>query len=448
MSGKERERGALGQYSVEAALTLFPFVLAFLSILLLVSAVRTETAVRFALDQTAKEISQYCYLAGKAKQLSGYGSKDAGTSEGEKEAEELLSAFSEFSSMFGRGKDIPSSGADLLSDVLDALGNAEGNYLSVVSSAENLSKKLSAVADDPGPALSAVAGALFRTGIADAAGRAAAIPLCRMIMPKYLTGSGGAADADAELRRMGVEGGLDGLDFGLSSILTDGRSVNLVAFYRIKLFDAGFFKGEIRVSQTASTAAWLPDLPEDPEAEKDDGSVWRLDNFTRGKFFVAEIKSENPSDAIKGGKGIDLYDLATSVFTSVISLNSFGATYSDFTPPPEGKSADAENYRLKEGEITKGISKAATKLKKSISALKKGDLLEREIGGKIGPDLKGYTARVTVIFPEEAKIYSDLIESAAEKAGKKTGTTVMVEYRYKALVSAEPDSGGEDAGHG
>ena len=89
MSGKERERGALGQYSVEAALTLFPFVLAFLSILLLVSAVRTETAVRFALDQTAKEISQYCYLAGKAKQLSGYGSKDAGTSEGEKEAEEL-----------------------------------------------------------------------------------------------------------------------------------------------------------------------------------------------------------------------------------------------------------------------------------------------------------------------------------------------------------------------
>ena len=80
--------------------------------------------------------------------------------------------------------------------------------------------------------------------------------------------------------------------------------------------------------------------------------------------------------------------------------------------------------------------------------MKKGDLLEREIGGKIGPDLKGYTARVTVIFPEEAKIYSDLIESAAEKAGKKTGTTVMVEYRYKALVSAEPDSGGEDAGHG
>ncbi|MBO4791637.1 MAG: hypothetical protein J5592_05065, partial [Clostridia bacterium] len=143
--------------------------------------------------------------------------------------------------------------------------------------------------------------------------------------------------------------------------------------------------------------------------------------------------------AIKGGKGIDCYDLATSAFTSVISVNPFSATYSEFIPPEEGVCANAENYRINESAVAKAISKAASKLKKSISALKKGDLLEREIGGKIGPDLSGYSACIIVIFPEEAETYSEIIKSAAEKAAKRQGVSVTVKYRYKALPGSAED---------
>ena len=440
VSDRGRDRSAqCGYYSIEAALAVFPFILACLAVIMLVAAVRTESTVRSALDQTAREISQYCYLAGKAGELTGVTSKSGGSTQEIRQAEELLDSFSEFASMIG---ELSGSGGieGMLSGVTGELSSLsdESGYSSVVSAASRLGKNLSAFADDPRSALFTLAGVLINRGASEAVSRAAAIPLCRMLFPKYIVESGKAADADEELRRIGVDGGLDGIDFGLSSVLADGKTVKVVAFYRIKLLGFGFLPGEIKVCQTASTAAWLPEIP-DTDGGGDDGSVWKLDNFARGKYFVAEIKGENPSDAIKGGKGIDCYDLATSAFTSVISVNPFSATYSEFIPPEEGVCANAENYRINESAVAKAISKAASKLKKSISALKKGDLLEREIGGKIGPDLSGYSACIIVIFPEEAETYSEIIKSAAEKAAKRQGVSVTVKYRYKALPGSAED---------
>ena len=60
-----------GSFTVEASLSLFLFTAAFLALTLLVCVIRTESAVQYALDQTAKELAAYCYTAGRAGQMFG-----------------------------------------------------------------------------------------------------------------------------------------------------------------------------------------------------------------------------------------------------------------------------------------------------------------------------------------------------------------------------------------
>jgi len=419
-----------GAYTIEATLVLLPFLLAFLSVIMLTGAIAAESKMQYALNQTAKEISRYCYIAGKAKQVAGISStKDLSKLDG------LLSSISDFSSMIRQGE--ADDGTVTASDVFERIGDVGKNYKSVTATATKLEKSLSAVAEDPSGTISVLCSVLVETAVSDAIGRAAAIALCKTLMPKYLSGSGEKNDADVALEKLGISGGFSAINFGLSSIMTDGKSIDLVAVYDISLFGSGLFSIDMNIRQTASTSAWLPEAA-DGDPDEDDGSVWRLDNFSRGRFFVNEIKSENKSDAVKGGMGFDLYDVATSVYTSVISLNPFGTGYTDYSPPEDGETVTAENYKIKEKALSKAIKENAVKLKKSFSALKKGDLLEREYRGRYGntiePDLKGAHLKLILIFPSEAEAFTPEIDRITNTLEKSTGVNIEAEYRYSALT--------------
>lgn len=55
-----------GSFTVEATLTLTLFMFAFLAIMSLSTIARIEGITQYAINQTAKEISQYYYIADKA----------------------------------------------------------------------------------------------------------------------------------------------------------------------------------------------------------------------------------------------------------------------------------------------------------------------------------------------------------------------------------------------
>ncbi|MCQ2427145.1 MAG: hypothetical protein MJ137_01915 [Clostridia bacterium] len=431
----KKKIASCGSYTVEAALVILPFIVAFLSVVLLVSAVRTETRIRYALGQTAKEIAGYCYPVGRVCETAGFGKK-ADT----EKADELLGSVSAFSAMFGKGGKEKDGAEISVSDVKERIGDVRDDFKSVTAASVKLERSLSALSDDPKAAISALSAVLLETAAGDAVGRVSAIVLCKLIMPGYIVPGGDKAAVSAELERMGVAEGLSGLNFGLSSIMTDGRSINLVVFYEIELF-GGMIPARIRVRQSASTSAWLPEHRS--PGEKDDGSIWRLDNFTRGQYFVAEIKKENRADAVKGGKGFDLYDGATSTFTSVISLNVFGSGYSYFTPPEDGEAAAASNYRLKHAAFGKGVREGINKLKKSIDAMKPGDVLEREFKSRYGnmftPDLKNYHLTLILVLPEEAEEMDGEIEGLLADLEEKSGVKIRREYRYKALINSEAE---------
>ena len=61
-----RERGS---FTVEAALALPVFMFAFIAIMSLALVAKAQGQTQYALDQTAKEIARYCYIADRANLL-------------------------------------------------------------------------------------------------------------------------------------------------------------------------------------------------------------------------------------------------------------------------------------------------------------------------------------------------------------------------------------------
>jgi hypothetical protein len=78
-----------------------------------------------------------------------------------------------------------------------------------------------------------------------------------MLMPKYI--SGNLDETNTYLESVGIENGLEGVDFTYSSLLQDGRSINVVAVYKLntKKLTFGLLDMNLCFKQTASTAAWI-----------------------------------------------------------------------------------------------------------------------------------------------------------------------------------------------
>ena len=76
-------------------------------------------------------------------------------------------------------------------------------------------------------------------------------------MPRYMGGD--TAAANKMLEAAGVEGGMKNIDFSQSQLLTDGRSIKLVAMYKLDVskISVGIIKSALIIRQAASTAAWV-----------------------------------------------------------------------------------------------------------------------------------------------------------------------------------------------
>ena len=94
-------------------------------------------------------------------------------------------------------------------------------------------------------------------------------------------------------------------------------------------------------------------------------------------------------DAVKGGKGIDLY--RTGKYTMINSLNVFAQTYSECSSPGSKRAAD---YSIKEAALEKVISGYATELLECIEA--KAGSLQFENGIHVPDSRENFTAELII----------------------------------------------------
>lgn len=257
-----------GMATIEATLILPVFMAFMLVFISYANLAIIEMRMQYAVNQTAKEVSEYYYIAYK------FGLNYSGVS-GNDDVDSMLSALE---SLRDEGSEAYSAlDVDDLSAALSGLSSGEGIDMSAAQSFVNTIKNSFTTDDGSTNAIDIIksiiaafnnvkttagnitsddlkqlggntVGAILTVVIAD--------PIARAIFPKYLTSN---SDIDTLLKSWGIEEGLDGVEFGASSFLFDGQTIQVVATYEIELFSLGIFDFDMTMCQVGSTRAWIGD---------------------------------------------------------------------------------------------------------------------------------------------------------------------------------------------
>lgn len=422
-----KNKSERGSFTIEAILSLSIFMFAFVSIVSLATIAKVESTTQYAIDQVAKEISQYFYIAEKV----GLANSDE---EGVEEIDDAVQAIVNFTD---KGAATANKYGDMtaqkLVEILEEQPETVANDVNDVAAAAGaITASLGPILEDPTGVVSSLATLMAKQFGYELLTKIVAQPLCKALVPKYIASDG---DADAALKRMGIEKGLDGLDFRMSSFLSDQRSINVVLVYEIKLNGFGIFDDTLVIKQTASTAAWVTGVKLETVTES--MSKWELGSLERGKAFVDEIQKEHPHQAVKAGIGVDIYDQDSNTFTSVHSMNVFSASYSEYKGLD--KLAVYSNYFFDKSKIKSTVKGYANKLNANIAKI--GDSIIMEDGTVCQTAMEQVqhrNAKIILVVPEEAKEVSDagnlaILNAIAAEIKEETGVKVEITYRGKAL---------------
>lgn len=225
--------------TVEAVLSLVPFIMVILGIISFIDIYRVHNKIQYAMYQVGSELSGYTYFY---------------------EALGLRSADLEL------GGDIDAQTAPIdaaignISDFMDSLNSLSS---ATIDNAQAAGSSLAGFAQDPKSLLSGI----VYLGIESAENSAKQALIGWMgsgMMEKYLDESylpSGARDADTFLRKCGVRNGIDGLDYGGSQMFQDSgrRLIDLVVEYDVEVYILKLFLKDptIHVTQRATIPAWL-----------------------------------------------------------------------------------------------------------------------------------------------------------------------------------------------
>lgn len=233
-----------GALAIEAVISMFFFTIAVLAIMFMSVMVRAQSMVQYAISQAAKEISGYYYIVDKLGLSSLTSGKSAHTTD---EANEIIKNAVDFSSSAGNAVsfDLNSGTPGIDITKLDTVDTD-----SLKKAAESI-KKMD-VKDQLTGTLCVLAKSLINEGVS----QIVAPFICDAVVPKYMGGSREAADT--RLRALGIDG-MDSIDFTYSSFLRDGRTIQVVAIYKMDVskLTFGMVSGELTFKQVATTAAWV-----------------------------------------------------------------------------------------------------------------------------------------------------------------------------------------------
>lgn len=196
-----------------------------------------------------------------------------------------------------------------------------------------------------------------------------------------------------------VDGGFSGLNFSVSNVLGDGKTITVIVIYKINVNTFGLTDKSLNICQQAKTAAWLPYYAETLAAEGTGGSsnssIWKDSNFSRGQYFVKQEKEKYKENSVKSGQGIDLYFKETGKTVEIYSLNVFSSTYSYNS----GDSSNPSDYSPKSDGIKKTVYQYVKDYKKDISNC--GGSITMESGAE--ERFSAGEKELIIVVPNEAK---------------------------------------------
>ena len=338
-----KERNQRGSVTIEATIALTAFLFMFMMLYSVVTICRAETKITMAVNNAAKEISQYSYIYS----LTGLNGSEAAINEGAQGTKDKINeAVNNVADTFDAIQTLRSDGENMVKTVSSAeenVENAVNNDLttrdniasqqtntspeleeaynkiedqagqittdaeSVLSSGKEVQKSLEAMAENPKELMFGLAKILATQTMDVAKSRLIAEPVSRALVKKNLKRSP-SDNAEACLQALGVVPGKDffgkvsyvhGLDFSHSLLFPKGQEdIIIIVKYKLRLFQYLPLKIEFDITQTAATMGWFNGDGADKASDSTGGGATPNPSVTVTPTPVETTEGEKNAKAI------------------------------------------------------------------------------------------------------------------------------------------------------
>lgn len=257
-----------GSATIEAVIGFTAFLFAIFTILGLVNFCRAQMLVSSAVDTAAKELSQYAYFYEMSGLQKFEGKLDKNASVGKNNINEIIGTVDKLYSSINGAVDqtiqektnvenMMAAGKVDMQTLENAITGIENSVEGVKQGIAGVSNMIGDIGNDPLIYMRSIVALIGSEGM-EAAKRVVAVPLARAFVSKYLGEDTDAANA--KLKSLGIEGGLDSMNFNLSKFFSDDKhqDIEITVFYKVKLLQVfDWVVLEANVSKVASCRAWL-----------------------------------------------------------------------------------------------------------------------------------------------------------------------------------------------
>lgn len=257
-----------GSATVEAVIGFTAFLFAIFTILGLVNFCRAQMLVSSAVDTAAKEMSQYAYFYDMSGLQKFEGKLDDNASVGKNNINEIIGTVDQLYGSINGAVDqtiqektnvanMLAAGEADLQTFENAITGLENSAEGVMQGITGVSNAMQDIGNDPLLYMRSLVALIGSEGM-ETAKRAVAVPLARSFVSKHFGENTEAANA--KLESLGIEGGLDSMNFNLSNIFSDDKhqDIEITVIYKVKLFQVfDWVVLEANVSKVATCRAWL-----------------------------------------------------------------------------------------------------------------------------------------------------------------------------------------------
>lgn len=330
-----------GSATIEATISLTLFIFVIMAIYILVNFCIVQQRVGYAINSSAKEMSQYAYfyhVAGldKMQERLNNSAQDA-----IKKSNDGIDAVKDFSSLLQGGSGGGQSGADdPFTAAVKAL-TAPGTVINdeqLTGDIERLAGDVGDVASNPVAFAKSIVAMGGQAGITVATSHLIAAPLAKTMSAREF---GGWNQADQTLESMGVENGLRGMNFNLSTLFAPSTpdDINITVVYTLNLAKFTPFKLDVTLCQSAATKAWLggdmdvaikKSVGGSSSSSSEGMNFWTESGLQRGTDIVNAERDGFGSAGIRkiDSSGFEGYNSKSSALVSIHSIDPMSGTYS------------------------------------------------------------------------------------------------------------------------
>lgn len=437
-----------GSVTIEATISLSTFMFAIVTILTIVNICMVQARMSYAINTTAKEISQYSYLYSLTglndSQNQLYQAGVEGTKDVSKILSDINTVYNEIENLGNTGK----QSTDNIDDIMSAWDSAVGSVENIQEAGSSLESTLSDIASDPKNLMFGITKLAASEGFDLAKSRLVAAPLAKTLCKKHLVNEEDG-DVDSYLKFLGVVPSgtgsyIDGLDFSQSTLFPYGSNeIQINVSYDVKVIPLLPLDFSFHFNQTAITNGWLAGEHSCQSSSKyiENNTLWTKSTVNERASLIRHMVVD---DMLKEGYSkttgltdVQLYSAEANEFVMISSMNPLWTA--------EGEEpltlADLDDDALKESiERLCGKMKSTTDGKTSVTTKteKNGTTSKKE------NDCSGASNKIVLVIPEDEGL-KEKIESIIANANT-NGVTIEVVPSYGNGASSTAVSGEKGGG--